>query len=146
MFYLKSLVFCLSFLFCHFVSAGEFHQAVKNSDVERLSLAVLISYLTLHEAVKNGDVERMLDEGYDVNDRDEFVDTPLHNAIEREMYNATEREKDEIVSLLIEAGANVNVRSEYGKTLLHDATWESHEELPCITLLILRKWEWSVCW
>ena len=80
---------------------------------------------TLHIMCSKGDiwyVKRHLDKGSDVNAKDENGVTPLHYAAEGG-YN-------EIVELLIAAGADVHAKGdEAGETPLHNAAYEGHKEI-----------------
>lgn len=76
-------------------------------------LVLLVGCTTLHEAAREGyvyDVERLLDEGADVNARDDFGNTPLLLALDRG--------KTKVAKLLIDRGADVNVMNKKGWTAL----------------------------
>ena len=59
-------------------------------------------------------VRLLIQKGADVNVRDQYGDTPLHQAL----WGA---DFDKIAWLLIQQGANVNARDKEGKTPLHKA-------------------------
>jgi ankyrin repeat protein len=70
----------------------------------------------IHDTAEAGDlakVRQLLEQGADVNTRDELQLTPLHWAA---IYGKTE-----VAKLLIEKGADVNARDKNQRTPLHDA-------------------------
>jgi ankyrin repeat protein len=72
----------------------------------------------------NGDpnvVKRFIEQGADVNIRDEYLITPLHNAIH---YKHTEAAK-----VLISHGADVNAKNVEGNTPLYVAVHQKLEEI-----------------
>ncbi len=73
-------------------------------------------------------LELLIANGADVNAKNEYRWTPLHNA-------ALEANK-EIVELLIANGADVNAKTNYGETPLHKALYEKRKEI--IELLIAK--------
>ncbi|XP_032219687.2 transient receptor potential cation channel subfamily A member 1 isoform X2 [Nematostella vectensis] len=78
----------------------------------------------LHTASLSGDeaeVKRLLGKGVDVNLRDSFGKTPIHNAIIGRHV--------EIVKQLLKAGANIKNKDERGDTPLHDAARVESEEI-----------------
>ena len=91
---------------------------------------------TLFDAVRRGDlteVERLLNEGADLNARDERDgrdDTPLHWAC---IFG-----RPHIVRLLLDRGADVGARDEYDRTPLHYAGIYSHPDTDVVRLLLDR--------
>jgi cytohesin len=85
----------------------------------------------LHEAAKKGNldkVKRLIEEGANVNVKDEKNDTPL--------YIAVGQGNKEIAELLISKGANVNVVCTFGYTPLHWAVIALGGEKELAELLI----------
>jgi ankyrin repeat protein len=108
-------------------------------------------------AVINGNIELIkhhLEEGVDVDSKNEYGKTPLSYAISflkidtvefliskganvnlkgefknSPLHEATSGGDQEIVSLLLNNGADVNAKSNNGRTPLHDAAWEGHKEI-----------------
>ncbi len=77
----------------------------------------------LHDAAEQGDigqVKRLIDQGADVNARDDYDLTPLHFSVGAG--------HTEIVELLIAEGANVNARHQMG-TPLHPAALFGHKAI-----------------
>ena len=75
---------------------------------EKVEQEPVQQFYFLHRAVTNGDLEqirRMISNGADVNEEDERGNTPLRNAIVRSG-------NMEIVTLLVEAGADINAGSQ----------------------------------
>ena len=75
----------------------------------------------LHQAAEKGDVEearRLIEQGVDINARNEYRQTPLHLAVINE--------KREVFELLLEKGADVNARNFDGDTPLHSAVTREH--------------------
>jgi hypothetical protein len=71
----------------------------------------------LIDAVYEGDLEKvkkLLDEGEDINAKDDYGRTPLH-------YASINGDLD-IIKFLVEKGANVNAKDDYGRTPLHYAS------------------------
>ena len=71
-------------------------------------------YTPLHSAVRDNnaaEAKRLIDNGADVNARDNFDGTPLHHIADVE-----------VAKLLIDNGADVNAKGRYGHTLLHHIT------------------------
>ena len=69
---------------------------------------------SLHYAAKVGDIEQLkkcLAEGKDVNEPDQYGDTPLHISVERE--------KIEAVKFLVNQKANINIQNAKETTALH---------------------------
>ena len=66
-------------------------------------------------------VEKYLNEGFDVNQIDEFGDTPL-------LYAANSTDRVEMVRLLIEHGADLNVKTKPGYTACHLAVLSNNFE------------------
>lgn len=78
----------------------------------------------LHDAVLDNDmdqVQKALDDGADVNGKDEAGFTPLFHAVQRGQY--------QITSLLINRGANVNATDTMGNTPLHFAASAGNVEM-----------------
>ena len=82
-----------------------------------------------HEASAKGhlsDVTRFVQEGNDINDKDNYGDTPLHYA---SRYGHLS-----IVQYLISKGANINAKNNINNTLLRNASMYGH--LPIVQYLI----------
>ena len=60
------------------------------------------------------DVSRCIKAGADVNERDEYGETPLHEA-------GYYTKNPAVITALVEAGAEVNARDKWGDTPLHNA-------------------------
>ena len=78
----------------------------------------------LHEAVKRGNIDmvkRLIEEGANVDARDENNDTPL--------FIAVGHSHKDIAELLILKGANVNAVTKYGITPLFWADVEEHKDV-----------------
>ena len=76
----------------------------------------------LHQAAQAGDIDKvriLISEGADVNAKDEFGITPLHEAAQYEYGH-----KD-VVELLVTKGANVDAKTKQGQTAL-DLAYDSH--------------------
>ncbi|MGO9315921.1 MAG: ankyrin repeat domain-containing protein, partial [Syntrophobacteraceae bacterium] len=83
----------------------------------------------LLDAVKAGDiaaVRRLLEQGANVNARDENRETPLHHA--------AYRGKTEVAALLIQKGAKVNARDVYEETPLHHAAYWGKTEVAALLI------------
>jgi pectate lyase len=94
----------------------------QNEILELLKSKIRVS--SIHIAAQLGDLERVkafLEEGIDVNAKDENGDTPLHIAAEQD-YN-------DIASLLIDQGGNVNARNQKNYTPLYNAISNSNKDL-----------------
>jgi len=79
--------------------------------------------MELFEATRQGDIERvtlLLDQGVDVNTKDEEGRTSLHIASWRGHFD--------IASLLLKNGADINARDNFGDTSLHDCCWKESVE------------------
>jgi ankyrin repeat protein len=75
----------------------------------------------LHQAAEKGDVEEaraLLEQGVDINARNEYRQTPLHLAVINK--------QREVFELLLEKGAEVNTRNLDGNTPLHAAVTRDH--------------------
>jgi ankyrin repeat protein len=84
----------------------------------------------LHIAAKNGNVEevrRLIESGADVNEKDQYGNTPLHSSI-------NELVDIELPELLITHGADVNEKDQTGRAPIHLATNFQHKKL--VELLI----------
>ena len=80
----------------------------------------------LHVAVKRGDIDKvrsLLLDGVDVNSKDHAGWRPIHEAMREGEYAL------DIISLLVDYGADINAKSETGNTALHDATAYMSEEI-----------------
>ncbi len=78
--------------------------------------------LTLHQAVEDGNlnlVKEMIEQGYDVNEPDEYEQTPLHIAAGHP--NGRSLNMALIVRELIKGGAELNLKDDRGATPLHSA-------------------------
>ena len=92
--------------------------------------------LNLIRVVREGssleEAERLLSEGAQINGRDDYGNTPLHEA-------AISR-KEEMAKLLIRSGADIDAKGKYGKHPLHCAvTWHSGEVADIEQRDVLRK-------
>ncbi|HUY92973.1 MAG TPA: ankyrin repeat domain-containing protein [Pirellulales bacterium] len=79
----------------------------------------------LHEAVGGNDVsfvKMLLDAGADVNAKDHYDNTPLHDA-------AVASNKGDVAKILIDAGAKLTARNKHGKTPLDDAVAHGKSEV-----------------
>lgn len=68
----------------------------------------------LHDAVKNGntsDVKLLINNGENINDKDEEGQTPLHIAVKTGTY--------EMILTLVSSGADINIKNSHGETPLH---------------------------
>lgn len=87
----------------------------------------------LFEAIDEGNgvykVRKLLEEGANVNERNEYGDTPL-------IWAAGDG-NPEIVGLLVEKGADVNACNKFGDTPLFEAVWDGNTET--VELLLLEK-------
>jgi cytohesin len=93
------------------------------------SIIKYIFKLSINRACKNGNIETVklhLAAGRDVNAKDIFQCSPLHDAV----YGC----QKEIIELLIEKGANLNEKDAFGKTALHEAVRKGQKEI--VELLI----------
>jgi ankyrin repeat protein len=78
----------------------------------------------LFDAIKNDNTEdilKLINDGPDVNARDEDGNTPLHIVCKNT--KITEENKARIVNALISKGAVVNAKNKYGNTPLHFECW-----------------------
>jgi len=127
------LIICLMFAGCTNLTA-DFHEAVKSGNLEQAE-ALLDVEPTLVDTKADGknpifkalgeDQKYMLmlliDNGADVNIKDEQGYTPL--------YYAAREGHTEIVKLLTVKGANVNAKDLMGETPLHAAAIEGHKDV-----------------
>lgn len=97
MFYFKSFIVCLSFLFCHLVSAHPIHKAIQNNDIQ--------------------EIQRMLDEGMDINAQDEKGNASLHIAI----WHFKGLKLERMATYLLKMGADPNIQNDQGNTPFHTA-------------------------
>ena len=67
------------------------------------------------------DMQAMIDAGADVNARDKYSNTPLHQA--------AGRGKAKVIPILVKAGADVHAKDKYGETPLHTAAGFGHAEV-----------------
>lgn len=97
MFDLKTFLFCLSFSFCHLVSAAPIHEAVEQGDIDEL--------------------ERLLDEeGVNPNIQGKWGMTPLHVAAISDLRGEL---VEEMMALLVMFGADPNIADQEGNYPLH---------------------------
>lgn len=82
----------------------------------------------LHELIEKEEIENikvLIENGVDINKRDDWGDTPLHLAINLELI--------EIIELLINKGADVNKVDYYGKTPIR---WLSSHNKNIVKMLL----------
>ena len=110
------------------ISKDEFEQVLGKSTIAGFSVVEdPSSGKLLHDAIWDGNIERvkrLIDNGADVNFRDDYDYTPLHWAV-REGYM-------DIVQLLVANGADINAIGMYrwgGKTPLHQAVIYGHKAI-----------------
>lgn len=78
----------------------------------------------LHRAVQEEDISRitrLLDQGYDINAKDEYGETPLMLLINRQ-YKGKDfdlQESESVLHFLVRKGADINAQDNEGKTYLH---------------------------
>jgi ankyrin repeat protein len=95
-----------------------------HAEIKELLLANGAQILSIHGAVHSGDLEKVkefLEQGTDINAKDEDGDTPLHIAVEQD-YN-------DIAKLLIDRGADVNAGDQKDYTPLYSAIWNRNRDL-----------------
>jgi len=103
------IIFGLLASACSMMKASSLEQAVKYNNVK--------------------EVRRYLNEGSDVNKKDEQGQTPLHHA--------AHDGKKEVAVVLLERGAKVNAKDDEGRTPLHLASKNGHA--PLVDLLLAKK-------
>ena len=82
-----------------------------------------IKKFRLHEAVLDGDIElvkKLIDNGADVNEKDNNLFTPLHYATQE---FSSKKECLEIIKILLHAGSNIEARDANGNTPLSNAVY-----------------------
>ena len=104
------------------VGCVESQQSVPQTETKPESSTAKAPDISIHDAAEGGNIEAVKQQiaaGTDVNAKDEWGVTPLHNAATKE-----------IVELLIAAGADVHAKGdEAGETPLHNAAYEGHKEI-----------------
>ena len=93
---------------------------------------------SIYEAVRIGDFDRVaafLDQGADINGKNERGQTALHVAVKGQ-HVAVKGQQKKITELLITKGADVNARDKWGYTPLYYATW--NEDTSTARLLVDR--------
>ena len=103
------------------VGCVESQQSVPQTETKPESSTAKAPDISIHDAAEGGNIEAVKQQiaaGTDVNAKDEWGVTPLHNAATKE-----------IVELLIAAGAEVNAKDKRSSTPLDAASTRSHSEI-----------------
>ncbi len=90
----------------------------------------------LHKAVVDGNLElvkELISNGFDVNEKDNNLLTPLHYACQN---YSNQKENYEIAKALISAGCDIEAKDNFGNTPLSDAVYWFENDPLMIKLLL----------
>ena len=110
------------------VGCGESQQSAPAPEAKPEPPTAKAPDISIHEAVREGNIEAIkqhIAAGVDVNAKDKYGMTPLHNAVG----NGLHKGHKEAVEQLIANGADVNAKTMRGETPLGVAIWVKETEI-----------------